>query len=72
MATARHATYDDEDLVHLYLVDIASKKVHDIMYAALSARTGEMLGAASLSPDERTLYFAQGTIEADIWMLTGN
>jgi RNA polymerase sigma factor (sigma-70 family) len=23
MATARHATYDDEDLVHLYLVDIA-------------------------------------------------
>ena len=56
----------------LYLVDIASKKVHDIMYAALSARTGEMLGAASLSPDERTLYFAQGTIEADIWMLTGN
>jgi Tol biopolymer transport system component/serine/threonine protein kinase len=54
----------------LYLVDSASKKVHDIMYAALSARTGEMLGAASLSPDNSTLYFAQGTIEADIWMLT--
>jgi len=54
----------------LYLVDVASKKVHEIMYAALSARTGEMLGAASLSPDNSTLYFAQGTIEADIWMLT--
>jgi hypothetical protein len=54
----------------LYLVDAASKKVHEIMYAALSARTGEMLGAASLSPDNSTLYFAQGTIEADIWMLT--
>jgi Tol biopolymer transport system component len=54
----------------LYLVDVASRKVHEIMYAALSARTGEMLGAASLSPDNSTLYFAQGTIEADIWMLT--
>jgi hypothetical protein len=39
------------------------------MHSALSARTGEMLGAASLSPDQRTLYFAQGTIEADIWLL---
>jgi TolB protein len=55
----------------LYLVDAASKKVHDVMYAPLSARTGEMLGAASLSPDNSVLYFAQGTIEADIWMLTG-
>ena len=54
----------------LYLVDVASRKVHEIMTAALSARTGEMLGAASLSPDNSTLYFAQGTIEADIWMLT--
>jgi Tol biopolymer transport system component len=54
----------------LYLVDSASRKVHEIMRAALSARTGEMLGAASLSPDNSTLYFAQGTIEADVWMLT--
>jgi Tol biopolymer transport system component len=54
----------------LYVVDVASKKPREIMYAALSARTGEMLGAASVSPDERTLYFAQGTIEADVWMLT--
>jgi len=38
------------------------------MHAALSARTGEMLGAASLSPDESTLYLAQGTIEADVWL----
>src|SRR5437868_13418530 len=36
---------------------------------ALSARIGEMLGAASISPDQRTLYFSQGTIEADVWML---
>jgi Tol biopolymer transport system component len=54
----------------LYVVDTASKKPHEIMYAALSARTGEMLGAASLSPDNSTLYFAQGTIEADIWLLS--
>jgi Tol biopolymer transport system component len=54
----------------LYLTDTASKKVREIMHAALSARTGEMLGAASLSPDQRTLFFAQGTIEADVWMLT--
>jgi len=54
----------------LYLLDSRSKKFHEIMYAPLSARTGEMLGVTSLSPDERTLYFAEGTIEADIWMLT--
>ena len=54
----------------LYLADTVTKKVHEIMYAALSARTGEMLGAAVLSPDQRTLYFAQGTIEADVWMLS--
>jgi hypothetical protein len=54
----------------LYVVDTITKKVHEIMRGALSARTGEMLGAASLSPDERTLYIAQGTIEADVWMLT--
>jgi len=53
----------------LYLVDTATKKVREIMYASLSARTGEMLGAASISPDERTLYFAQGTIESDVWLL---
>ncbi len=56
----------------LYRVDVASKKVSEVMYAALSARTGEMLGAASLSPDKSTLYFAQGTIEADVWVLTGS
>jgi Tol biopolymer transport system component len=54
----------------LYLLDSRSKKFHEIMYSPLSARTGEMLGMTSLSPDERTLYFAEGTIEADIWMLT--
>ncbi len=54
----------------LYLTDTVSKKVREIMHSALSARTGEMLGIASLSPDERTLFFAQGTIEADVWMLT--
>lgn len=56
----------------LYLTDTASKKVREIMHSALSARTGEMLGIASLSPDERTLFFAQGTIEADVWLLTGS
>jgi Tol biopolymer transport system component len=54
----------------LYLLDSHSKKFHEIMYSPLSARTGEMLGITSLSPDERTLYFAEGTIEADIWLLT--
>jgi len=53
----------------LYIVDTGTKKVSEIMRAALSARTGEMLGAASISPDQRTLYFSQGTIEADVWML---
>src|SRR2546425_6128496 len=53
----------------LYTVDTETKKVTEIMRAALSARTGEMLGAASISPDQRTLYFSQGTIEADVWML---
>ena len=53
----------------LYTVDTETKKVTEIMRGALSARTGEMLGAASISPDQRTLYFSQGTIEADVWML---
>ena len=54
----------------LYLLDSRSKTFHEIMYSPLSARTGEMLGMTSLSPDERRLYFAEGSIEADIWMLT--
>jgi Tol biopolymer transport system component len=53
----------------LYVVDTETRKVTEIMRGALSARTGEMLGAASISPDQRTLYFSQGTIEADVWML---
>jgi Tol biopolymer transport system component len=55
----------------LYLLDTATRKTHEIMYAPLSARTGEMLGVASLSPDNTTLFFTQGTVEADVWMLTG-
>lgn len=53
----------------LYVVDTETKNVTQIMRGALSARTGEMLGAASISPDQRTLYFSQGNVEADIWML---
>jgi Tol biopolymer transport system component len=53
----------------LYIVDTRTRKVTEVMRSALSARTGEMLGAASISPDQRTLYFSQGNIEADVWML---
>jgi Tol biopolymer transport system component len=54
----------------LYLTDSTTKRPREIMHAALSARTGEMLGAASISSDLRTVYIAQGTIESDVWLLS--
>jgi Tol biopolymer transport system component len=49
----------------LFVVDRQSKKAHEVVSVP-----GETLLGPSLSGDNRQIYFARGTNEADIWMAT--
>ena len=50
----------------LYLIDSRSKKVREL----LSAAPNEFGHGATLSGDDRQLYYSLVTTEADIWLMT--